>query len=217
VTSAWPSWLSPIAWARLVSPFLERRSWPFAGLIGCAAVAIAAALIIQVRRDFGASLLPDREGPSQARPYLNSPVALIFRMQRGSVLGWMIGAALYGLLAGTLSATVGTVISGDENVRRVVEALTPGGTTKIIDTFVVAVAGMAGVLATAAGCQAVLRLRGEETAGRLELLWVGRVSRQRWLLGIIAVGAASAACVALAMGLTAGVASSSTAREWNAS
>jgi ABC-2 type transport system permease protein len=206
MTSAWQSWLSPIGWAQLVSPFLERRIWPFAMLIGSAALATAAAMIIQLRRDLGASLLPDRGGRSEARPYLNSPVALLFRLQRGSVLGWMIGAALYGLLAGTLSETVGTVISGDENVRRVVEALTPGGTTKIIDTFVVAVAGMAGVLATAAGCQAVLRLRGEETAGRLELLWVGRVSRQRWLLGIIAVGAASAACVALAMGITAGVA-----------
>jgi ABC-2 type transport system permease protein len=86
------------------------------------------------------------------------------------------------------------------------EALTPGGTTKIIDTFVLAVAGIAGVLATAAGCQAVLKLRVEEEAGRLELLWVGRASRQRWLLGIIAIGAASAACVALAMGVTAGVA-----------
>jgi ABC-2 type transport system permease protein len=206
VTNAWPSWLSPIGWAQLVSPFLERRTWPFAMLIGSAALATAAALIIQVRRDFGTSLLPDREGRSGARPYLKSPVALLFRLQRGSVVGWMIGAALYGLLAGTLSETVGTIVSGDENVRRIVEALTPGGTTKIIDTFVVAVAGIAGVLATAAGCQAVLKLRDEEAAGRLELLWIGRVSRQRWLLGIIAIGAASAACVALAMGLTAGLA-----------
>jgi ABC-2 type transport system permease protein len=214
VTSAWPSWLSPIGWAQLISPFVERRAWPFAMLIGCAAAAIAAAIIIQSGRDFGASLLPDREGRSHARSYLNSPVALILRLQRSSVLGWMIGAALYGLLAGTLSETVGTVVSGDENVRRVVEALTPGGTTKITDTFVVAVAGMAGVLATAAGCQAVLRLRSEESAGRLELLWVGQLSRPRWLLGIIAVGAASAACVALAMGLTTGVAFLLTGAGW---
>jgi hypothetical protein len=36
------------------------------------------------------------------------------------------------LLAGTLSETVGTIVSGDENVRRIMEALAPGGTTKII-------------------------------------------------------------------------------------
>jgi ABC-2 type transport system permease protein len=61
---------------------------------------------------------------------------------------------------------------------------------------------LVGVLATAAGVQAVLRMRDEESDGRAEAVLTAPRSRIGWLLSFTAVGALSVLVVLLATGLT---------------
>lgn len=79
------------------------------------------------------------------------------------------------------------------------------GNAAVVDLFTTAMLGIAGVLAGAAGIQAVLRLRAEEAEGRAELLLAVPVSRTRWLAGTLAVAAMTTTAVAAAAGASAAV------------
>ena len=65
--------------------------------------------------------------------------------------------------------------------------------------------GIAGILAAAAGIEAVLRLRAEEAEGRAELLLSVPASRFRWLGSTLAVAAITTTAVAVAAGASAAV------------
>jgi ABC-2 type transport system permease protein len=81
----------------------------------------------------------------------------------------------------------------------------PGGQAGLVDVFVTALLGIAGVFAATAGIQAVLRMRAEETEGRAELLLAAPASRARWLGANLLTAAVSAALVAATTGAAAAV------------
>ncbi|NKX55430.1 hypothetical protein [Arthrobacter mobilis] len=72
--------------------------------------------------------------------------------------------------------------------------------------FSAALLGIAGVLAAAAGVQAILRMRAEEEEGRLDLLLAVPRTRIRWFAANLAVAALSTAAVAVAAGAAAATA-----------
>ncbi|NKG20935.1 hypothetical protein [Paeniglutamicibacter terrestris] len=76
----------------------------------------------------------------------------------------------------------------------------PGSRAEMIKVFTIALLGMAGVLAVAAGIQTVLRLRVNESEGRAELLLTSSRTRGRWLGANTVLAAASAVAAALVAG-----------------
>jgi ABC-2 type transport system permease protein len=92
----WLPWLSPFGWAQRVRPFADERWWIFALFLGFIAVLGAAAFALSARRDLGSGFLPARLGPAAASPWLRSPLALAWRLQRGSLLAWSGGAQAEG-------------------------------------------------------------------------------------------------------------------------
>jgi ABC-2 type transport system permease protein len=83
----WLSWLSPIGWAQQFRPYAGNRWWVLLIVLAFTASATAATYALVARRDLGAGLVPDRAGPANAAPWLRSPIALAWRLQRGSLLG----------------------------------------------------------------------------------------------------------------------------------
>ena len=108
-------------------------------------------------------------------------------------------------MAGALGPAVTETVSSLGPVKEMIERLVPGGQAGLIDVFVTALLGMAGVFAAAAGIQAVLRMRAEEAEGRAELLLSAPKSRVRWLGANLAVAAFSAAAVSSIAGAAAAV------------
>lgn len=103
VTSAWPAWLSPIGWGQQMRPFADNLWWPF----GLAVVVTVSLFWLAVSlvgiRDVGRGMWPERRGAAHASPALLSPAGLVWRLQRGTLLGWAIGLLGFGLVFGTLS------------------------------------------------------------------------------------------------------------------
>ena len=72
------------------------------------AVAVAAlAYALAARRDFAAGLLPDRPGPAAAAAGLRSPLALAWRLQRGSFFAWAAVFVVLGVVVGGMASNVG--------------------------------------------------------------------------------------------------------------
>lgn len=205
VASAWPSLLSPIGWGQRTRPFSSPDLAFLLVPLAAAAALAALAVVIRRRRDVGASLLPERVGKERAGVGGRSFVGLAWRLQRSTVAGWCVGAAALGAVAGVLSPVASETVSSIAPLRELIARLVPGGQTGLIDVFVTALLGMAGVFAAAAGIQAVLRMRAEEAEGRAEILLSAPVSRARWLGANLFVAAVSAAVVSTTAGTAAAV------------
>jgi ABC-2 type transport system permease protein len=203
---SWLSWLSPIAWAQQTRAFVELRWTPLLLPVLLVGALVALAYRLNGRRDVGAGLRAARRGPATASALLTGPGALLGRLQRGTVVGWALALLLLGATFGSFSDSVTGMVAGNP---RLAEAFARDG-AGIADSFAAATALYYGLCAASFAVASVLRLRGEETAGRAELLLAGAVDRRRLLGAALAVPAAGSALLLLCAGLGGGVAAAAT-------
>jgi ABC-2 type transport system permease protein len=201
VTSAWPAWLSPIGWAQQMRPFGGDHWWPLllsAALFGCL---LAAAAALVVRRDVGAGVWPERPGHPHAATGLLSPAGLYLRLQRGALLGWMVGAFTFGMIFGAMSDQIQDVTG---QAREFYARF--GGADRILQAYDASMAAMGAMVVAIYVVQMVLRLRTEETDGTLESLLASGVTRSSWLLGHLlnTVGGALALMLVYSVGMGLG-------------
>jgi ABC-2 type transport system permease protein len=195
------SWLSPIAWAQQVRAFVDLRWWPLALTVLLVAVLTAVAYGLNDRRDVGAGLIAPRRGPAAAAESLAGPFALSLRLQRGTVVGWAVALVLLGLTFGSLSKSVTGMVGDIPQLR---DAL--GAGENLTDSFAAAAAMYFGLCAAGFAVASVLRLRGEETTGRTELVLATALHRRTLLGSTLGVTALAATLLLAAGGLADGLA-----------
>lgn len=200
----WLSWLSPFGWAQQVRPFVDERWWVFAIFTGFVAMLVAAALTLSSRRDLGDGLLPARPGPAAASPWFRSPLALAWRLHRGSLLAWSAGFAVFGAVLGAATEGAVGVVGESPQIRAVVERL--GGSSGLADTWFAFLMGLLGLVASGYAVGAALRPRGEEASGRVEPVLATAVGRLRWLGGHLLFAIVGPAVLLGFAGLAAGLA-----------
>jgi ABC-2 type transport system permease protein len=199
----WLSWLSPIGWSQQVRAFAGERWWVLAPALVAATGLTAAGAALAVRRDLGEGALPVRPGPARAAAWLRSPTALAWRLQRGSLLGWVLGYVVLGAVVGGLAQSVPDLAEGSDRLRDALHRL--GGGSDVVDTYLAGMMGFAGLATAAYAVQAMLRPAGEEAAGRAEALLATPVSRIRWAAGHLALAQAGSLALLGVLGLTAGL------------
>lgn len=203
VDPSWISRLSPIGWAQASAPFSAADPIPLLLPIALGVAAAALALAIRSRRDLGASMVPEAAG----RPVWRraSPLGLAFRQQRATIIGWLTGAAVLGTFAGLLAPLVAAAVESNDALADLIGQLVPGLDVDTGTLFTIALLGISGLLATAAGVQTMMRLRGDEAEDRAEALLAARLSRARWLALQFLTAAVAVLGVALVAGLSAGI------------
>lgn len=204
LVSAWPSWLSPLGWGNQVRAFGAERWWvlglPVVLLVG----ATLAAFGLARRRDLGAGLLSDRRGPARAAAGLLSPSGLLWRLHRGSLVGWSVAVVVLGVSMGFAADEVNDVIAENPAAAELIAAM-GGGVDDLVDAFL---AAMLGVFALAVGAyvvQALLRTRADESGGVLEAVLATAVGRVRWLATQVVGAVLGAAVLVLLAGLATGL------------
>ncbi|HTL41562.1 MAG TPA: polyketide antibiotic transporter [Pseudolysinimonas sp.] len=200
---AWPSALSPIGWGQQTLAFTADRWWPVAALMALALVSVTAALLIHARRELGEGLVPERSGRERARAGFGNPVALAWRLQWPALVAWAGGSALLGLALGSLVSAVADPQIANPQIQAILASLGHTDSREIGRALLIAVFVMIAAVAGAAGVQAMLRMREEETAGHLEAVLAAPLSRARWLGAFLLVAALTAAAVLLATGAAA--------------
>ena len=200
----WLTWLSPIGWIEHVRPFAGERWWVFGLVVAVAALCAGVAAVLVTRRDLGAGLLPARPGPAHGSAGLAGPFALAWRLHRGALLGWSVGLAAMGSLAGSVADVVGDLVNDNPQMAQVLERL--GGQGGLADTYLAATMGIVGLGASGYAVQAMLRLRAEETASRAEPVLATPVGRTRWALSHLLFAGVGTAVLLGAVGLGAGLA-----------
>lgn len=172
------AWVSPIGWSQELRPFGPFHWWVLSIPVLFTAAVTGAAYVLAGRRDLGSGLLPVRPGPATAGNRLRGPLGLAWRLQRGVLLAWVAGFAIYGLVMGGLAAGVSRLVGDNAATREMFIKL--GGRGGLVDAFLGAIMAIMGVIASAYAVQATLRLRGEETGQRAEPVLAAAVGRTRW-------------------------------------
>jgi ABC-2 type transport system permease protein len=210
VVSAWPSWLSPIGWGQQIRAFGDDRAallWLF---VITAGLLIAAAFNLRSHRDVGAGVLPTRPGPAVARPTLRHPLGFALRLHRGALIGWVAGLALVASALGAVAHEVEELLETSEELAALVAAT--GDSGMLVDLYIAFAIAILALAATAYLIQAVLRVRSEELAGRVEPVLATAVGRTRYLaahllwaiVGLVAILLVIAVSAAVTAGVVTG-------------
>jgi ABC-2 type transport system permease protein len=190
VVSGWPTWVSPIGWAEQVRPYDDNAWWVLVLPVVFALAVGSVGFALTEHRDVGSGLVPTRPGPARASRSLPTAVGSAWRIQRTILFWWAFGIAVLAVVYGAIAEQIDDFLGEGEQVADMMEQL-GGGTTNMVDAYFAAIFGMMAIAVAGYAVQALLRMRGEESAGRLEPVLATAVSRPRWMLahvGLVTVG-----------------------------
>jgi ABC-2 type transport system permease protein len=204
------SWLSPIGWGQAIRAFAGERWWVLILPLTATVLLVAAAFALASRRDLGAGLVRSRPGRAAASATLQRPAGFALRLQRGTLIGWVVGLFLGGVAYGSIGNDVADLI-GDNEAMSDLMAQAGGDLT---DSYFATIMLMLALISTGFAVQSTLRLRGEETAGRAEPLLATALSRMRWAASHLLIATLGAVALLVAAGLGAGLAYGLTADDF---
>lgn len=199
------SWLSPLAWAQQMRPFVDLRWWPFLLLVGTTLGLMLTAHILEGHRQYDAGLLPSR-GENPSAHEIKSLFGLNLQLQRGLLTGWGIGVFLGGMAFGSMAKSLRDSIDTNPLLAR---AFKSHGLDSIFATFNQVLA----IAVTAYVVSAILKLTKDEQSGITEAVLARAVSRWNWLLSAVAMTALGSALLMTIAGLGAGLGAASTLHE----
>ncbi|HTT50133.1 MAG TPA: ABC transporter permease [Streptosporangiaceae bacterium] len=200
---SWLSWVSPLGWVERAQPYAGPRWWLLAT---CAAVAVllaGAAAVLAGHRDLAAGLVPARPGQVDAAGWLRSPLALVWRLQRAGVAGWLAGFVVSAVVLGAAAKGIGATLTSSPQVRA--DIVRMGGHAGLVNAYLAIEFALLSVLAAAFGVAAVLRLRSDEAEHRAESMLAGPVSRMSWAAAEVVLAMSGIAVLMAVAGLGSGL------------
>ena len=196
-------WLSPLGWAGRVQAYGANRWWILLLGILALVVGVATGLAILGRRDLGAGLIPVRNGPSRAHRILSSPLGLVTRLARGTIVGWTIGLTLGGFVVGSLLGSVAEM-TDDPAISQFLERL-GGSAGTVEDIYISTELRFICVAVAAVGIALTLRLVGAERSGLGEVVLSTPTSRIRWYAAHVALPLVLTAVLMTLVGVVVGL------------
>jgi ABC-2 type transport system permease protein len=201
VNPLWTVWLSPFGWGQLMYPFAGENWWMLAVFAAFFGLCIGFALFLASKRDVGSGIFEARPGRATAKQNLLTPFGLIWRLNKGVFLSWLVGITLLGAVYGTVASSVEELLTQAEGMEELFMMAT--GSDELILAFFGAVMGILGIFALAYAVQVTLRLRAEENRA-LEFLLSTSIDRIKWVIANIVFVGLSVMIILLMAGLSAG-------------
>lgn len=195
----WLSWLSPIGWSQQVRAFSGTR-WSLLALpVLATVVLVPVAFLLRSRRDLGGGLVADRPGPAEGR--LGTPARLAWRLQRPTLVSWVVATAILGTILGSVASNVSGFLDSPQ-MKDILEAL--GGKQGLTDMFLAAEVGLMATILAGYGISAVHWLPSEEEGGRAEMVLATATSRRAWATSHSVQALLGVAVLLTVMGLAIG-------------
>ncbi|WP_265445512.1 ABC transporter permease [Flexivirga meconopsidis] len=173
------SWLSPIGIAQQAGPYADERPLVLLLFVPTTAILFVIALALESRRDLGAGVVQPRLGPATGN--LSGLAGLTARLQRGSLISWMIGALVAGITLGAITSGLLDLLKDSGSAVDMLRRM--GGGSTLLDVYFAAIIPIAAVVLAAHGVLALGVLSREEATGRAEQLLAAAVRREQLILG----------------------------------
>lgn len=198
------TWLSPIGWGEKMAPWAQNRGWLIIPVILLTAAFIAAAFVIESRRDYGSGVLKDKKGKSDAKPLMRRSWGLILHLYKGSIIGWSIGIVVAGLMFGSVANSMLSLFSDAD-----VPMLKDSGIEALMGLLLCFI----GLVSVVLPMLIMTGLRSDEAKGLTEAQLAGGISRSRIVLERFLVGTAATALLLMLGGASFGLSYGAVAKD----
>lgn len=197
VSDADLSMFNPMGWTYLTYPFTENNWMPVLAALIFSVVLTVLSFILEGHRDMGAGYLPEREGRANAKKSLLSVPGLIFKINKGVMIGWLVAFVIMGAAYGSIYGDMQVFLGSNELMKQM---FTQSGVS-IEESFTGTIMMVMMGLVTILPIVIVNKLFAEETRLHLSQLYATKVTRGKlyWtticlaiLAGLLGVGLASA-------------------------
>ncbi|CRK53445.1 Anibiotic ABC transporter efflux pump [Rhodococcus sp. RD6.2] len=205
VVTSWPTWLSPIGWAEQVRPYDDNAWWALLLPAAFAVAVVWIAYVLTEHRDLGSGLVPTRAGPPRASRSLPTVLGSAWRIQRMTLFWWAFGLVILAVVYGAIGDQVDDFLGDSDQVTDLFQQL-GGGVEDLVNAYFAAIFGMMAIAVAGYAVQALLRMRSEEVAGRLEPVLSTAISRSRWMVAHVGLVTAGVVVLQLLTGVAAGLA-----------
>jgi ABC-2 type transport system permease protein len=199
-TLGWLRWLTPFGWLENVHAFDGADITALLALAVATIVCAGIAVALSARRDFGTGLVTVQTHSRPEAPWFRGLGRFTFKEERVAAISWSVGVGAFALIFGLLAKDVAAFTRGQSQLQKMLEQLgvkhfdRPQDFLGLMFTFITL------PIAIYAATQ-VAGTRTEEASGRLDVLVVQPLSRQRWLvtrliaavLGIVLLAAVAGA------------------------
>ncbi len=172
------SLISPLGLILRTQVFVNNYWWPVLLTLGISIVIFAASLYLNSIRDLEAGFIPTRPGKRNASGFLLSPLGLSLRLQRTTIISWMVGMFILGLSYGSILGD----LEGFLDTSGIIQQMIPEAEgLSLTERFMTMLMTILSILGTIPPLMFVLKLTSEEKKNRTEVLLSKAVSRNQVL------------------------------------
>ena len=108
------SMINPMGWTYLTYPFTDNNWIPLIIALIFSVIVVIIAFILEGNRDMGAGYLPQREGRANAKKSLLSVRGLLVKINKGTIISWMIAFIIMGAAYGSIYGDMQTFLESNE-------------------------------------------------------------------------------------------------------
>lgn len=194
-------WVSPVNWGVEMRPYVDDRVWPVVLMLVATVACVSAARWLGVHRDVGAGMLSQRPGHAEGGGLLGSSLGLALRLQRVSLLVWVLVLFSFGLLYGSI---IENMVEFAEESEAVEEFFVREGAGGVAESGMSTIAYFLALATGGFAVAATLVARREEQGDRVEPLLASAVHRSAWAGSHLLVALAGVVLLLAAAGLGMG-------------
>jgi len=170
------SWLSPLGWVIRSEVYVNNYFWPIGLTLGGGLLLVGLAFYLHTLRDLEAGFIPTRSGRKTASPFLQGPLGLGLRLQRTTIIAWIVGLFVLGASYGSVLGDLETYLEAMELIQ--VMLIDVEGFS-LTEQFLPMLMSVIAIIATIPVLLLTLKIRGEEDKNRTEHFLARAVSRSR--------------------------------------
>lgn len=176
------SLISPLGLALRTQVYVQNFWWPIFVILVAAGIVALIALRLNTIRDLEAGFVAAKPGRSHASLFLQSPLGLVLRLEKTTIIGWAVGMFVLGASYGSVFADVENFFQTSDLYQQILPTVEGFSLT---DQFMAMLLAIMSMVAAIPALLVILKLRAEERANRTEHLLARAVSRTQLLASFL--------------------------------
>jgi len=166
---------NPLAWTYLTYPFTHNDWLPVLWGVILMVIIAGASFALGGKRDMGAGFLPAAEGRAHASILLRSVPGLLNRLNRGTIISWLVGFAVMGMAYGSIYGDIHTFIDSNPLIKQMFATSGHSIEESFTSTIMMVMISLVSILPIVI----INKLFNEESHERFGQLFATKVSRAK--------------------------------------
>lgn len=134
----------------------------------------AGAVWLNTKRDYGSGIFVNKTKKKTTSDFLRSPLTLAVRLLFVSTVAWIVGFLIMGFSFGGMLEEIKSQLEKNDMMKQI---FITDDNTAILDQFISVMTSITSIIATVPSVLAILKIRTEESSGRMDIIMSHKVSR----------------------------------------